>query len=141
MGKPPQSLLTRGPDRLPCCVKTKSLDLLSLHIFAALYMAGTHISSSDKSKPPPFKSKQKPTGYPSSSDPNPLNDYDLPYKAVPIQSNAQSAAEIHKLKEGVASNKYNRMRLLAQLAKPKDLLCICSRLLPSSLSLPCPVPP
>ena len=115
--KPPQSLLIRGPDRLPCGVNTKSLDLLSLHIYAALYMAGTHVPSSDKIKPPPFKSKQKPKSDPSSSDPNASNIDDLPFKAVPVQSDAQSAAEIHTLKERVASNKSNRIPLLAQLAK------------------------
>ena len=118
--KPPQSLLIRGPDRLPCDVNTKSLDLLSLHIYTALYMAGTHVPSIDKIKPPPFKSKQKATSDPSSLHPNTSNDYDLPFKAVPIQSDAQSAAEIHKLKEPVAANKPNRIRLLAQSAKQTE---------------------
>ena len=117
--KPPQSLLIRGPDRLPCDVNTKSLDLLSLHIYTALYMAGTHVPSS-KIKAPPFKSKQKPTSDPSSSHPNTSKDYDLPFKAVPIQSDAQSAGEIHMLMELVASNRYNRIRQLAQLAKQTE---------------------
>ena len=119
-GKPPQSLLIRGPDRLPCDVNTKSLDLLSLYIYTALYMAGTHDPSVGKMQPPPFKSKQKLTSDPSSSDPNASNVDDLPFKAVPIQSDAQSAADIHMLKELVASKKSYRIRLLAQLARKTE---------------------
>ena len=110
-GKPPQSLLIRGPDRLPRDINTKSLDLLSLYIYTALYMAGTH-DPSIKMQPPPFKSKQKPTSDPSSSDPYASNVDDLPFKAVPIQSDAQSAADIHMLKELVASKKSYRSACL-----------------------------